>query len=432
MLNRTRSAISASIGNAKHVLVLAVGGGNDTVSTLLLQKQLIADYGYAPDTVDIVAVLPDCLDYHGMLPTAYPLVSVITPESGRSVQGSPIEAFPEKMLAAHKADVHDLPVNLVFGMSMREGSVGIARALDVMLSNGTYDLVLAIDVGGDFIAVEENIEVLSPMMDGYMLHALRDVRPKHPRIPFVYSVFGLGTDGESTPEMLHAALARIPDRVEGTFEADALGDVIRLYRDKVEPNRYSRTADFTIRQILGEQFPNPTPYRARFHVKTKEGFARAFMGYFEHYQSPEFFGKYFLFSDLQQVSNPYAFACSNGLEWFVKVQKRATMINHELNGQSYSDIGALIGDDSFRGKSLFFGTMSRKFEKEDQDSAEVETMTAVEHGIYDVAIEYRPDLLLPFQFNSVHFVTLNDDLMISSKDPALLDRLISIIRSHQD
>jgi hypothetical protein len=51
------------LAKVNNVLVLAVGGGNDSVSTLLLQKQLQESFGYSPEKISIVAVLPDCLDY---------------------------------------------------------------------------------------------------------------------------------------------------------------------------------------------------------------------------------------------------------------------------------------------------------------------------------------------------------------------------------
>ena len=50
----------------KKILVLAVGGGNDSVSTLLLQLQLNKKFNYSPDSIDIVAVLPDCLEYQNL------------------------------------------------------------------------------------------------------------------------------------------------------------------------------------------------------------------------------------------------------------------------------------------------------------------------------------------------------------------------------
>ena len=86
----------------KKVLVLAVGGGNDSVSTLLLQLQLNKKFGYSPDTIDIVAVLPDCLDYQNLTPTSHCLIGIINESTTRSVQGYVMNAFPERILAQNK------------------------------------------------------------------------------------------------------------------------------------------------------------------------------------------------------------------------------------------------------------------------------------------------------------------------------------------
>ena len=87
---------------AKNPLVLAVGGGNDSVSTLLIQKQLQKTFGYYPDKINVVAMLPDCLDYVGHINTEHPLVKIITENSQRYVQGKPMTAFPERILSQNK------------------------------------------------------------------------------------------------------------------------------------------------------------------------------------------------------------------------------------------------------------------------------------------------------------------------------------------
>lgn len=380
----------ARLSNAKRPLVLAVGGGNDSVSTLFLQTQLAKDYDYQPECIAIAAMLPDCLDYQHLEPTNHPLVNIITDRTTRSVQGKPMRAFPEQMLATHKSSVPGVTVGTLYGLSMAEGSTGIAKALKHLLNNHEFDLVLAIDVGGDFIAVEENLDVLSPMMDGYMLHALRLLSvDKSFSTPVLYSVFGLGTDGESTPEMLDKALKRLPDVQEGSFDAELLKPIVEFYRTKVEPNRYSRTADFTIREIDGTGHENPATYRGRFHVATsKDAVPVVHYGNYQHTQNPAFFGKYYLFSDLTKVMNPFAFACSSGITWFLRVQDNATRVNHELNGQAYMDIGDALQQKSLAGVSLFFGTPSRKFSEQAQNTIAQEVGTSVKNGVYDMAFIY--------------------------------------------
>jgi hypothetical protein len=411
------------LAKVNNVLVLAVGGGNDSVSTLLLQKQLQESFGYSPEKISIVAVLPDCLDYQQIEPTNHSLIGIITPETTRSVQGKVIEAFPERILSTYKNQISTLPVMEVYGISMREGSVGIAKALIHLIDQENFDLILAIDVGGDFIAVPENIEVLSPMMDGYMLYALKELdkyqQVNTKKIPIVYSVFGLGTDGESTPEMLRAALAAIPEIYEGQFFASDVKNVIDFYRTKVEPNRYSRTADFTIKEIEGIGHDNPAAFRGRFHVGHEQGSHKHY-GVFEHAQDSYFFGKYYLFDSIETVNNPFAVKCNNGVEWFVAIQKAATKINHELNGQAYNNLGLVFNNIELQNKSLFFGTPSRKFNEVSQKAILEQTLEAVKSHVYDLAIVYKHEFQQTKDILNLFNVELNNDLVVIAYDENIL------------
>lgn len=378
----------------KRVLVLAVGGGNDSVSTIMLQLQLNRKYDYQPEEIDIVAVLPDCLDYQNIQSTDHPLISIIQDNSTRSVQGFFIDAFPERILAQNKHIINELPVKNIFGISMANGSFGISGALKHLITNNSYDLILAIDVGGDFIAHKDNVEVLSPMMDGYMLFALKELQQfiteRAISTQIVFSVFGLGTDGESTPEMLKQALALLPDIQEHIFNKNDIQPFIQFYRNIVEENRYSRTTDYTILEITEQSHENPSQFRGRFHVKTNhDEKSEIYYGNFIHYQSPEFFGKFYLFKDILLIDNLYSQGVKNGFEWFLNVQKESTKINHELNGQSYSNIGQVLNHDKLFGKSLFFGTPSRKFTEEQQILIAKNISQSMMNNIYDYSIIYN-------------------------------------------
>src|SRR4029079_6209350 len=154
----------------------------------------------------------------------------------------------------------------------------------------------ACDIGGDFIAAPENHDVLSPMMDAYALDALRSLTAESSGPPIVYCVFGLGTDGESSPEMLREALRQLGDFFTGRFDPALIENVERFYRETVEPNRYSRTADFPLREIAS---PSPPPskarYRARFHTRPTKDQSGCYYGNFDHTFDPEHFGRYYLF-----------------------------------------------------------------------------------------------------------------------------------------
>lgn len=416
--------------NYKNVLVLAVGGGNDSVSTLLLQLQLSKKFHYKPEKIDIVAVLPDCLDYQELTSTEHQLVHIINPHTTRSVQGYPMNAFPERILAQYKDIFPELLVSHVFGISMKKGSVGIAQALQFLVLKEHYDLILSIDVGGDFVAHQDNIEVLSPMMDGYMLYALKELQSflqkEHIHTKMIFSIFGLGTDGESTPEMLHKSLALLSDVKEYSFDKEDIAAFVTFYRDIVEKNRYSRTTDYTIREITQEGHDNPSSFRGRFHVKTHSNEKSSiYYGFFSHFQSEEFFGKFYLFENIQFIHNSYSNKSNNGIEWFLQVQSQETKINHELNGQSYQDIGDILSKDTLKGKSLFFGTPSRKFTAQQQIDIAKEISKSILYGIYDFALIYSQ--YQDYMDSHLYVCQLNKDLSLVSCTLENLLELQSVI-----
>ena len=121
-------------------------------------------------------MLPDCLDYQNLTPTSHCLIGIINESTTRSVQGYVMNAFPERILSQNKDIFKELSVREVFGISMRQGSIGVANALQHLVIQDSYDCILGIDVGGDFVAHKDNLEVLSPMMDGYMLYALKELQ----------------------------------------------------------------------------------------------------------------------------------------------------------------------------------------------------------------------------------------------------------------
>lgn len=405
----------------KKVLVLAVGGGNDSVSTVMLQMQLAKSFNYKPTHIDIVAMLPDCLTYSGMEPTDCERVFEITPQSQRKVGEKVISAFPERVLSANKSRFNELNIKNVFGISMDKGSVGLEQSLTQLIQN-EYDLVLAVDVGGDFIAHPENKEVLSPLMDGYMLYALQQVQKSvqiKSKPEFVFCVFGLGTDGESTPEMLRKALSLLPDVKEHSFNQQDVQPIIDFYREVVEPNRYSRTTDYTIKEITGEGHENPSLFRGRFHVQPHPREAsKVYYGNFMHKQDSAFYGKFYIFQDISQLRNPYAFACNSGVEWVLKVQSCKEKINHELNGQTYSDIGKVLNIPALGGKSLFFATPSHKFNAEQISEIIDLTVCAIRFDVYDSAIVYNCEL--NHKFRNIHKLDLNNGLSLISMNQNIL------------
>lgn len=411
----------------KKALVLAVGGGNDSVSTVLLQLELNKQFNYKPEHIDIVAVLPDCLEYYNLLKTKHSLISKITENSKRFVGNKEINSFPERVLFNNKNLFKELNIKNIFGLSMEKGSIGILESLKYLLKED-YDLILSIDVGGDFIAHKDNIEVLSPMMDGYMLYALKSLKSyieeSNKKTDMLFSVFGLGTDGESTPEMLDKALGLLPNVKSYKFNKKNISEFIDFYYGIVEKDRYSRTTDFTIKEILEEPHENPTLFRGRFHTKpNKNEKSKIYYGNFNHFQDKKFFGRYYLFEDISLINNNYSHKSRNGLEWFLKVQTQKTKINHELNGQTYN-LEKIINSKNFDKETLFFGTPSRKFNKEQQIEIIKDINNMLINKIVDYAIVYKE--YSEYLSNNIKKVELKNDLMLISRNEKifLLEKVI--------
>src|SRR5947209_7240429 len=138
-LNRILSLFS----RAKKALLLGVGGGNDSVTLLILREQLQTTYGLRPAQLDIAAMLPDFLEYGGYGETGMAHVWEMTPETQRFAQGVRVVGFPEPLLAQNAAR---FGIGSVWGLDMRAGAEGIAKALAALVSTHTYDLILACDV----------------------------------------------------------------------------------------------------------------------------------------------------------------------------------------------------------------------------------------------------------------------------------------------
>lgn len=352
---------------SERVLVLAVGGGNDSVSSLLLAKTLADSGGMKP--FDVACMLPDVLEYEGVLQSEWNRnLLEIGEQSERLACGKPIGKFVEGRLAGAK-DKTGLPLEKIWGFKLTEGSKGVGAALAALALRRGYGLVLAVDVGGDFVAVEENREVLSPMMDGIMLAALRDLKGAGGLgAPVFALLMGLGTDGESSPAMLGLALERIGAQ-ERTFDRAAVSEQIAFYREWVEPLRYSRTADFTVRQIEGAGHGNPALFRGRFRTPqpgAEAGDAEVFYGNFMRDFDQSRYGKFYVFGGVEAVANPFAADCSSTLEWFMKIQSEEEKVNCEMNGQTLPDLGPALGS-GFSGARLYFATPSRLFGSAEQE-----------------------------------------------------------------
>ena len=392
---RVAAALRSAAG--KHVLFFGVGGGNDANSTMMVQLQLARDYGFAPGRISVLAMLPDLLLYRGFEPGPHPDVLRFTPHATRHHQNhKKMSTFPDPLLEEHKAL---FGVEQVYGLVMSSGSEGAYAALKEMLVKLEVDLMIACDVGGDFIAARANGDVLSPMMDAYALRALKELHRLGPAVPMVFCVFGLGTDGESSPQMLAQALTTLGEHVRGRFDPEVVAPVERFYREVVEQNRKSWTADLTFRTIHNSpELAAPINFnRTRFATyPTRDGKPNVYHAGFSHQLDPTLHGVYVLFDSagLLAIDNPFEVACVSGLDWFFGIQGNGhARANHELQGFEYASLEAQVGLPSTSTQhSVFFGTPSRRFLDTDCRAIAQDVVASVSCGRFDSALMFTEDV----------------------------------------
>lgn len=363
---------------SKKVLLVGAGGGNDSFSSLLLLNQIQKDLSFTVSHLDIAAMMPSCLSYQNVRPTADCGLFELSSNSTRFADFKELKAFPEKVLCQLKDRV-GFPLQKVFGVSMSKGSEGVLNAFRYLLGSFNYDLIVVADVGGDFIALDSNTAVLSPQMDGYVGWAFKQLEKEY---PVIYGVFGLATDGESTSEMISQSLqaGAALKITEGVIDKEDVQfkNLQELYRKHVEPNRYSRTTDFTLKEITGEHHENPSKFRCRLHVKNSLESTDKFYAYFEHHHDPVYYGKYYLFSSLEFVNNRFCTHCANSLDWILQVHRYPEKVNHELCGQ-YED-------------GIYYCLPSYRFTQEQRDQIVDKALKAVAQGFYENAVFYKEDL----------------------------------------
>ena len=73
--------IAPLLSRADKALVLGVGGGNDSVTLLILLEQLRITCGLCPAQVDVAAMLPDFLEYGAYVETGMPRVWEVTAQT---------------------------------------------------------------------------------------------------------------------------------------------------------------------------------------------------------------------------------------------------------------------------------------------------------------------------------------------------------------
>jgi hypothetical protein len=242
----------ALLGAARRPLCLGIGGGGDVVGAL--------------------ATAEACRLYHGARPVLggvswerRPIDPQPGPRSIEEIEGARLlgpgvlAAGPGTRVAASGVRFAEARMAELLGeetvlVDATRGPATIAAGLDAAAAELGCDLIVFVDVGGDALAHGGEPGLASPLCDALMLAtAVRVAGP-----PVLGAVFGIGCDGELTPDEVLARIAEVAaadglagargltaqvvERLEAAVEAiptEASAQALRCFRGE--------TGDVTIR-----------------------------------------------------------------------------------------------------------------------------------------------------------------------------------------
>lgn len=405
-------------------LVIAVGGGSDSVSSLLAIN-VLKHLQKIPPTIqhiDILCILPSVVDYLDLKQVSDTLFK-LNAKTHRRINGRDLVLIDSVVCQEGSSIVPEL--RHVFGCSLSRGSKGVHEGLLFLQKAHQYTSIIAVDVGGDFIAHHDNDVVLSPMMDGMVGHALSTLEEE---LPLSYVVMGLGTDGETTTELLDAALTQV-NAIEHAIPLEVASSFNTQYRKVFEPIRYARTLDYLLRETLTTQdspHENPSTFRARFVCKFNEhDTPTTYYGNFSHYVDPKFWGKFYTFNSIRPVNNVFKRYCTTELEWFLSIQNNVAMYNCELNGQFLS-----LKNAGLEGTKLFLCTPSSIFSEKQREEITTQTLKAIASNKIQHALIYLQYLPSPQEVASFKVYNMPNGLALvsNSHESKQHENLITVLK----
>jgi len=193
-----------ALADARRALIVGMGGGGDVVGALAL-TELCEAVGTAWELGGIAwERMP--IDPH---PGPRPLAEI---RGGRRLGDSVVLAdgetttpegvhFAESRMAAHLGR----PTAL---LDVTGGPAGTAAGIEAAAAELRCDLVVALDVGGDVLAVGTEPGLASPLCDAVVLAATTLLPPE---LPSLAAVYGPGCDGELTPSEVLERVGELED-----------------------------------------------------------------------------------------------------------------------------------------------------------------------------------------------------------------------------
>jgi hypothetical protein len=196
----------ALLGEARRPLCLGIGGGGDVVGAL--------------------ATAEACRLYHG----GRPLLGGVTwerqpidpqpgPRAADEIEGARLLA-PAVLAVAPETRVRSSGVRFAEArmaeflgeetllVDATRGPATIAEGLQMAGAELGCDLIVFVDVGGDALAHGQEPGLASPLCDAVLLAAAALIA-EHGQLPVLGAIFGIGCDGELTPDEVLERIAEV-------------------------------------------------------------------------------------------------------------------------------------------------------------------------------------------------------------------------------
>ncbi|MEB3806689.1 MAG: DUF1152 domain-containing protein [Desulfurococcales archaeon] len=229
----------------KKILVYGAGGGGDALGAVHLYMKL-KDYGAEPIIGSVVWERFPVDPYPGPIP----LETLINAEpigwSAALVTGESVAlryGYEVKFQLARVAGA--LGVEGLF-IDISKGVAGVAEALRAAREALGVEAVIALDTGGDILAVGCEDNLWSPLADAVSLAGLAEAG-----LPALVAVHGPGADGELPQDQVLRYISRIAGE-GGLIEVSGLSKIEVEYISRIMENIYSESSKMPIYAFKGE------------------------------------------------------------------------------------------------------------------------------------------------------------------------------------
>jgi hypothetical protein len=202
-MNPSVPSLEDLISDAKHALVIGVGGGGDVVGALASARFLefcglrftLGGLSWERNVYDPIPG-PRKLSETKNVRVLHEFAWMANANSQTST-GVP---FAEAKMASHL----EREVLLV---DINGGVNGVVDGLEVAMKKLNTDLLVGLDVGGDSLAEGHEPGLRSPLADSIMIAAFAELEQRGNRT--IWGVFGYGSDGELTVDEIETALSKL-------------------------------------------------------------------------------------------------------------------------------------------------------------------------------------------------------------------------------